>query len=99
MFRALYWALALSLFGAVILRFWVKGVTDERHGFLWCFGASVNRLLPVVTLKKEFADFFDDRGKNKFEPWQDFVFTMLGVFGWALGLIVVAAMATITHGS
>jgi hypothetical protein len=99
MFRALYWALGLSFLGALILRFSAKGVADDKHGLVWCFGASVNRLLPVVTLKKEFADFFDDRNKNKFEPWQDFVFIMLGVFGWALGLIVLAAMATITHGS
>jgi hypothetical protein len=99
MFRALYWALGLSFLGALILRFSTKGVADDKHGFLWCFGASVNRLLPVVSVKKEFADFFDDRDKNKFKSWQDFVFIMLGVFGWVLGLIVVAAMATITHGS
>ena len=100
MFRALYCALGLSLLGAVILRFWAnQGITAKRYRFLWCCFASVNRLLPVVTLKKEFTDFFDDRDKNKFEPWQDFVFAMLGVFGWVLGLIVLAAMATITHGS
>jgi hypothetical protein len=109
MFRALGWALGLSLLGAVVLRFSVKGVTDKvvtergvartKHGIVWCFGAAVNQLLPVVTLKKEFKDFFDDREINKFRPWQDFVFTMLAVLGWALGLIVLAAMATITHGA
>jgi uncharacterized protein YjbI with pentapeptide repeats len=100
MFRALGWALVLSTIGAVFLRFWAnEGVLELKHGFVWCFGASVNQLLPVVTLKKEFKDFFDDRALNKFEPWQDVVFIMLAVTGWALGLIVVAAMATITHGS
>jgi uncharacterized protein YjbI with pentapeptide repeats len=99
MFRALGWALGLSLLGAVALRFWAKqGITAKRYRFFWCCGASVNRLLPVVTLKKEFADFFDDSDKNKFGPWQGFVFMMLGVLGWVLGLIVLAAMATITHG-
>ena len=99
MFRALGWALGLSLLGAVILRTWVTGVAAAGHGFIWCFGASVDRLLPVFHLRKEFADFFDDPALNQFTPRQDFIFTILSVLGWGLGLIVLAAMATITHGS
>jgi hypothetical protein len=99
MFRALYWALAFAFVGAVILRFWVQGVRDLKHGFLWCFGASVTRLLPVLSLKKEFVDFFDDPKLNQFKPWQDFVFVALAVLGWVLGAVVIAAFATITHGS
>jgi hypothetical protein len=98
MFRALGWALGLSALGAVILRFRVKGVAEAGHGSLWCFGASVNRLLPVINLRKEFTDFFDDPARNKFTPRQDFFFTILSVLGWVLGAIVLAAMATITHG-
>jgi hypothetical protein len=99
MFRALGWALGLSLLGALILRFSVQGVADEKHGFLWCFGASVNKLLPVVSLKKDFADFFENQRRNMFTPWQDVFFTVLAALGWGLGLIVIAAMATITHGT
>jgi hypothetical protein len=100
MFRALYWALGLSVLGAVLLRFWAtKGVFAESHGFLWCLGASVNRLLPGVNLKKEFSDFFDDRKINQFTPAQDFFFVILAALGWVLGAIVIAAFATITHGS
>ena len=99
MFRALYIALALALLGAVVLRFWVKSVGSAGHGFFWCFGASVNRLLPVLTLKKEFTDFFDNPGVNQFTPWQDFFFVTLAVLGWVLGAIVIAAIATITHTS
>jgi hypothetical protein len=99
MFRALGWALGLSVLGALILRYCVQGVVDERHGFLWCFGASVNRLLPVVNLKKDFSDFFDNHWRNMFAPWQEVFFTVLAVLGWLLGLIVVAAIATITHGA
>jgi hypothetical protein len=99
MFRALDWALGLSLLGALILRFCVQGVLDEKHGFLWCFGASANKLLPVVSLKKDFSDFFDDQRRNMFTPWQDIFFTVLAALGWVLGLVVVAAMATITHGA
>jgi hypothetical protein len=98
MFRALYWAIGLSLIGALILRFCVKGVADRQRGILWCFGASVNKLLPGVNLKKEFADFFDDPAHNKFTPRQDLFFVVLAALGWVLGLIVLAAFATITHG-
>ena len=99
MFRALYWAIGLSLLGALILRFRVKGVADRNLGFLWCFGASVNKLLPEVNLKKEFADFFDDPAHNKFTPRQDLFFVALAALGWMLSLIVLAAFATITHGA
>ena len=65
MFRALGWALLLAVIGTLVLRFLVKGVRDEtgkvKHGSFWCFGASVDRLLPFITLKKEFSEFFDDR--------------------------------------
>ena len=99
MFWALYWALGFSAVGALFLRFWAnQGITAEGHGLIWCIGASVNRLLPVVTLKKEFAEFFDNPALNKFTPLQDFSFTILGVLGWLLGVIVVAAIAAITHG-
>jgi hypothetical protein len=97
MFRAFYLVLGLSLLGALLLRFRVQGVADEKHGFLWCFGASVNRLLPVVSLKKDFSDFFDDRRRNMFTPWQDSFFVILTGVGWLLGLILLAAIATITH--
>jgi uncharacterized protein YjbI with pentapeptide repeats len=98
MFRALYWAIGLSLIGALILRFRVKGVADYNHGFLWCFGASANKLLPGVNLKKEFADFFDDPAHNKFTPRQEIFFVVLTALGWVLSLIVLAAFASITHG-
>lgn len=98
MFRALYCALAAALLAAAYLKFRVKGVADAGHGSIWCFGAAVNQLLPVINIRKEFADFFDDATLNRFTPWQSVLFTMLKIFGWALGGIVLAAMATITHG-
>jgi hypothetical protein len=98
MFRALYCALGLAVVGVVVLKLRVRGVAEAGRGPLWCFGASINRLLPVLSLKKEFADFFDDPKLNKFTPGQDFFFTAVTVLGWVLGAIVVAAVATITHG-
>jgi hypothetical protein len=100
MFRALYWALGLALLGAMFLRFWAnKGVVQLKHGFVWCFGASVNRLLPFITLKKEFSEFFDNREVNGFTHGQDLFFTVFAVLGWVLGAIVLAAMGTFTKGS
>jgi hypothetical protein len=100
MFRALKCAVGLSIIGAIFLRYCAnKGVVQLKHRFWWCFGASVNRLLPVLSLKKEFVDFFDDPTLHQFKPWQDFVFVALAFLGWVLGLIVVAAFATITHGT
>ena len=97
MFRALYWALGLALLGAILLRFWVK--KKSKHGIFWCFGASVNRLLPFITLKKEFSEFFDNRDVNGFTHGQDLFFTVFAVLGWVLGAIVLAAMGTFTKGS
>jgi uncharacterized protein YjbI with pentapeptide repeats len=107
MFRALYWALGWAVIGAVFLRFIAKkGVVElkSKNGCcnfwccVWCFGASVNRLLPVLSLKKEFADFFDDPKLNQFRPWQDLLSVVFAGIGWVLGAIVIAAFATITHG-
>ena len=71
MFNALWWALGLALLGAMILRWSVQGVADHKHGIFWCFGASVDRLLPFITLKKEFSEFFDNKEVNGFTLWQD----------------------------
>ncbi len=107
MFRALYCALILSIVGAVVLRCCAnKGVVELKfkHGwgrvrcFVWCFGASVNRLLPVLNLKKEFVEFFDKPEINQFTPCQEFFFVVFALFGWALSFIVIAAFATITRG-
>ena len=37
-----------------------KGVLDEKHGFVWCFGARLSPLLPVIEINKEFTEFFND---------------------------------------
>jgi hypothetical protein len=96
MFRALWWALGLAILGAIALRLWVK---PAERGIFWCFGASVNRLLPFITLKKDFIDFFDDKTVNRFTNGQELFFMVFAVLGWVLGAIVLAAMGTFTKGS
>ena len=58
----------------------------------------MNRLLPVLTLKKEFVDFFDNPRLNQFGPGQNCFFVVITGLGWILGVIFIAAFATITHG-
>jgi hypothetical protein len=107
MFRALGWAFVLSVIGSIFLRFVAnKGVVERKckNGcgnfwcWVWCLGASMNRLLPVFNLKKEFVDFFDNPKLNQFGPWQDFFSVIFAGIGWVFGAIVIAAFATITHG-
>jgi hypothetical protein len=99
MFNALWWALGLAVLGAMVLWMSVQGVAEGNRGFWWCFGASVDRLLPFITLKKEFSEFFDNKEVNRFTRWQDLFFIVFGVLGWVLGAIVLAAMGTFTKGS
>jgi hypothetical protein len=68
---------------------------SDKQLVLW---RKPQQALPVVSLKKEFGDFFDNPDLNKFTPGQDFFFVILTALGWLLGLIVLAAVATITHG-
>ena len=57
-FFVLGWVLGISLAGAALL--WMKVPTAKQHGPIWCFGASLARLLPVIEINKEFTAFFDD---------------------------------------
>jgi hypothetical protein len=54
-----------SLLGALYLRTRVNWVRDNYHGFAWCFGASLTRLLPVIEINKEFTEFFNDPTLNQ----------------------------------
>jgi len=36
-------------------------VRDENHGFIWCYGASLSRLLPVIEINEDFKDFSKTR--------------------------------------
>ena len=73
-FRVLYWVIGISLLGALYLRARVKGVRDGQHGFVWCFGASLARLLPVIEINKEFTAFFDHPKRERLTGWQSFIF-------------------------
>jgi hypothetical protein len=98
-FRVLNWVIVITVFGALYLKESVKGVRDEKHGFIWCFGASLSRLLPVIEINKEFTELFNDPQRNYFTGWQNFIFSFMGIVGWVLGLILLAAVSGLTQSS
>lgn len=97
-------ALALALIGTVILCFapGVRGVRPSpsatRRGprqksALWCFCASLQKVLPLITFRKEFSDFFDDPKHERLHKWQHLAFDLLVLCGWALAGFVAAAFS------
>jgi uncharacterized protein YjbI with pentapeptide repeats len=97
-FRVLWWVLGISLLGALYLRTVVQWVRDENHGLIWCFGASLSRLLvgilPVVEMNKEFTEFFYDPERNRLTGLQSFIFLTMGYMGWLLSTIVIIAVSS-----
>ncbi len=95
----LYWIAGISLAGTFYLRKCSKGVRDAGHTFLWCWGASFTRLLPVIEISREFTDFFNDPERKNLTGFQMFVFSIVGVVGWFLAAILVAAVSGVTSAS
>jgi hypothetical protein len=98
-FRVLNWVIVIMVFGALYLKESVKGVRDEKHPFVCCLGASLSRLLPVIEINKEFTDFFNDPERKRLTSWQGFIFSVIGIVGWVLGLILLAAVSGLTQSS
>lgn len=96
-FRVLYWVLGFSLAGAALLWWTVPAARTEHRGKLWCFGASLARLLPVIEINKEFTEFFNDPERTRLSWWQSIVFAAIGVVGWVLGAVLVAAVSGLTQ--
>jgi uncharacterized protein YjbI with pentapeptide repeats len=94
-FRVLYWVIGISLAGAVYL--WACVPRASTNGPIWCLGASLSRLLPVIEINKEFSDFFNDPKRRRLTGRQSFVFSAIGMVGWVLGAILVAAVAGLTQ--
>jgi hypothetical protein len=96
-FRVIYWIAGFTIAGAALLWLTVPAALMGHRGRIWCFGASLSRLLPIIELNKEFTDFFDDPERTRLSGWQTFAFSVLGVVGWVLGGILIAAVSGLTQ--
>jgi hypothetical protein len=96
-FRVLYWVIGISLAGAALL--WMKVPAAKQHGPIWCFGASLARLLPVIEINKEFTEFFNDPERKRVTGWKSFIFSVIGIVGFVLGAILFAAVSGLTQSS
>jgi len=103
-FRAVGWALVLALLGMVVLWFapGVRGIrpslTAMRRGprqksLLWCFGASLHQVLPLISISQEFSEFFNDPKRERLYAWQHIIFGVLALCGWVLAGFVAAAFS------
>ena len=96
-FRVLYWVGGLTLLGTVMLLF---SRNARRRGLLWCCGACLQHLLPVVEFNKEFKVFFDnppaeEGQKRNLNGVQVAFFSALALAGWVLGIVLLAAMSNL----
>ena len=94
LFRVMYWVVGFTILGAVILWF---SLAARKRGLLWCLGASLDHLLPIVELNKEFDDFFNDPKRTRLSGWQQVFFSFQALVGYLLGIFVAAAIAGITQ--
>lgn len=93
-FRVLIPVVGFTAFGAVVL--WFSQNARRQHSKLWLIGASLHRLLPIVELNKDFTRFFEnpttDEPRN-LNSFQEAYFALHAMAGWALGLILLAAVS------
>jgi hypothetical protein len=94
LFLALLWVLFFALLGMLVLLFSRAGRAEGRW---WCFGASLNRLLPIIELNEEFKDFFNDPQRVRLTRKQQAYFACHAIAGYVLASFVIAALAGLTQ--
>jgi hypothetical protein len=98
--NVLGWVLLWAVAGTIVLSF---SPAAAAKGWPWMFGASLDFLLPIVELNKEFGSFFDGSTTiggvvtRNLSGWQLLYFSVHAAFGYILGLFVVAGMAGLTQ--
>jgi hypothetical protein len=55
--------------------------------------------LPVIDINEDFKGFFKDPNRATLTGWQSFVFSAMGIVGWVLGAILIAAVSGLTQSS
>ncbi|WP_154661656.1 hypothetical protein [Megalodesulfovibrio gigas] len=95
-FRILLWIL---LFAAVGYRVLIQNL-DKRTKFRgWYFFASLHKLLPVLSLGKEFSDFFESANYSNRSAIVKYYFIFHSIAGFFLGLTLLAGVTGLLQGS
>jgi hypothetical protein len=94
-FRALVWVAVFTGIGAAIL--WRKSEEAKNKGRWWCIGASLDHLLPIVEMNKEFSDSFDRSKADWLKGWPFAYFAIQTIIGYVLASFVVAGLAGLTQ--
>ena len=53
----------------------------------------------MIEINKEFTDFFNDPKRERLTGWQRFIFSAMGIVGFVLSAILIAAVSGLTQGS
>lgn len=94
-FRVLVWVAAITVLGATLLFAWSRPARERGFGF--CFGVSLNRLLPLVELNAEYIDFLRDPERHRMSRGHMAYFAFHSVVGYVLGAFVAAGMGGLTQ--
>jgi hypothetical protein len=79
----------ILLLGAVLL--WTTVPIAKHKGPLWCFGAILFRLLPVIEINKP--------KRERLKGWPSAIFSVIGIIGFVLGEVLVATVSGLTQAS
>ena len=94
-FLILIWVAVFTVLGMFVL--WFSPAARARGMSWWRVGASLDHLLPIVELNKEFTDFFDDPKRERLAGWQIAYFAVQALIGYVLASFVVAGFAGLTQ--
>ncbi len=99
-----FWHLLSTIIVSILVGvYYVKNSAKARHlghGYVWCVGAALERLLPIIELREEFKDFFE-KEPDGVEPLTEFeksLFDVYSLWGWLLGLLFVTSITGLTEG-
>ncbi len=97
-FRVLWWVIGFAVLGTAVLGY---SPAARARGWLWRFGASLHRLLPIVELDEEFNAFFENplpanpsESRNR-KAWQQVYFALSAMLGWLLLSFLLAAIGSL----
>lgn len=93
-FRVWCWVLLFTLLGTLVL---MVSPTLRARGVLWCFIASLHRILPIQ-FSSEYKQFFENAHQPQggqapeLKRWQIISFDILSLAGWVLAFFLLAAL-------